>query len=315
MPRRVRRARATAGLVALLVALGVILASCMGTAARTTGAAPERDTIAHATIPAVEAGLLPWKLHAPLSREVALAGPGGRLILLGGLTAASTSASGITAINTGNGHARRLGALTSPLHDAAGASVGTHELIFGGGTAASVATVQEFTPPASGRAAATVTGTLGAARSDATAVTMGGTAYVVGGYTGGGPDAQVLATSDGRHFRSVAALRVPVRYPAIAAFGGKILVFGGQAVTGPAAGKPVNTIQVIDPARRSASVAGHLPEPVAGAAAVTVGGQVYVAGGDAAARQPRIPGPARPSSARCRPGRPRPSPPSGPSTR
>ena len=135
-----------------------------------------------------------------------------------------------------------------------------------------------------------MTGTLGAARSDATAVTIGGTAYVVGGYTGGGPDAQVLATSDGRHFRSVAALRVPVRYPAIAAFGGKIFVFGGQAVTGPAAGKPVNTIQVIDPARRSASVAGHLPEPVAGAAAVTVGGQVYVAGGDAAAPPAADPG-------------------------
>ena len=272
------------------MALGVILASCMGTAARTTGAAPERHAVAHAAIPAVEAGLLPWQLNAPLSREVALAGPRGRLVLLGGLTAASTSASGITAINTGNGHARRLGVLTGPLHDAAGTSVGTRELIFGGGTVASVATVQAFTPPASGRAAATVTGTLGAARSDATAVTIGGTAYVVGGYTGSGPDAQVLATSDGRHFRSVAALRVPVRYPAVAAFGGKIFVFGGQAVTGPRAGKPVDTIQVVDPARRTASITGHLPEPVAGAAAVTIGGQVYVAGGDSTVRQPRTPG-------------------------
>ncbi len=270
--------------------LAVVLASCIATGSGTTGAAPERDTVAHVAPPAVESGLLPWKLRGGLSREVALAGPRGRLILLGGLTPASTSVSGIFAIDTANGRARRLGALTGPLHDAAGASLGGHDLIFGGGTAASVATVQEFTPPASGRAAAATVGQLSGVRSDATAVTIGWTAYVVGGYDGTRPDAQVLATSDGRQFRSVAALRVPVRYPAVAALGGKIFVFGGQAVTGPRAGQPVNTIQVVDPARHTAGITGHLPEPLMGAAAVTVGGQVYVAGGQSSVRQARVPG-------------------------
>ena len=291
MPRRVRQARALAGLLAV-AALALILASCIGSAPGKSAAGAQRDAeTAHRAAPAaVESGLLPWRLRAPLSREVALAGPGGRLVLLGGLTAARTSASDVVALDTRDGRARRIGSLAGPLHDAAGAALGTRELIFGGGTAASVATVQRFTPPASGRATAAVTGRLPTVRSDATAVTIGPTAYVVGGYTGTGPDAAVLATSDGQHLRTVAALRVPVRYPAVAAAGGKIYVFGGEAVTGPQAGKPVDTIQVIDPVRRTASLAGRLPEPLQGAAAVTIGGQVYVAGGTSSTRQPRVPG-------------------------
>jgi hypothetical protein len=131
---------------------------------------------------------------------------------------------------------------------------------------------------------------LPAPRSDAVAVTVGGTAYLVGGYTGARPDAPVLATVDGRTFRAVAALPVPVRYPAVAALGGRIFVFGGQAITGPQAGAPVDVIQAVDPARHSAAVIGHLPEPLAGAAAVTVGGELFVAGGESPVAQRLVPG-------------------------
>ena len=41
----------------------------------------------------------------------------------------------------------------------------------------------------------------------------------------------------------------------------------------------MNVIQAIDPARHRATIVGHLPEPLAGAAAVTVGGELFVAGG------------------------------------
>ena len=71
-----------------------------------------------------------------------------------------------------------------------------------------------------------------APRSDAVAVTIGPTTYIVGGYDGTHPDAPVLATTNGRTFTTVAALRIPVRYPAVAALGGQIFVFGGQAITG-----------------------------------------------------------------------------------
>ena len=171
-------------------------------------------------------------------------------------------------------------------------------------------TVQAF----SGAGTARVTGSLPAPRSDAAAVTIGGTAYVVGGYDGSKPDASVLATTDGRTFTTVAALPVPVRYPAVAALDGMIYAFGGQAITGPDAGAAVNVIQAVDPARHTAAVIGRLPEPLAGAAAVTLDGEVFVAGGDSPAAR-------RPARASARPSCPaspgRPVPPcrrSGPST-
>jgi hypothetical protein len=77
-----------------------------------------------------------------------------------------------------------------------------------------------------------------------------------------------------------------VRYPAAAALGGKIFVFGGQAISGPHAGAPVDTIQAVDPARRSATVIGHLPEPLSGAVAATIGNELFVAGGDSSVHQP-----------------------------
>jgi len=88
----------------------------------------------------------------------------------------------------------------------------------------------------------------------------------------------------------VASLPVPVRYPGVAAMGGRIFVFGGQAINGPDAGKPVDAIQVIDPGHHRASVVGHLPETLSGAAAVTLDGHIFVAGGESSAPQTTFPG-------------------------
>jgi hypothetical protein len=245
-------------------------------------------------LPAAEAGLLPWHLRAPLSREVVVPAPGGRLIVLGGLAAGNVSEGGVYAIHSGTGAIRRIGALAAPLHDAAAAVIGRHAVVFGGGVTATVATVQAFTVPGRRGASPSATATTGRPmplpRSDAVAATIGATTYVVGGYDGAHPDASVLATADGRRFTRVATLRVPVRYPAVTAFGNQILVFGGQAIAGAAAGTPVNTIQAVDPARHTSAVIGHLPESLAGAAAVTLGGEVFVAGGESTVRQPTAPG-------------------------
>ncbi|MGH3415283.1 MAG: hypothetical protein ACRDSS_02340, partial [Actinocrinis sp.] len=227
---------------------------------------------------AVESGLLPWRLSAPISREIALPGRGRRLVLLGGLNG-STSANGIFSLDTGNGGLHQIGTLHAGVHDAAGAIVGGRGLVFGGGSPATTAAVQEF--PAGPSAA----GALPTPRSDAQATTIGHTTYVVGGFTGSRPDPTVLATTNGRTFQSVAALPVPVRYPAVAALGGKLYVFGGESVAGPAAGPPVNDVQVVDPATRTAKVVAHLPEPLEASAAVVLGGTIYLAGGDTSARQ------------------------------
>jgi hypothetical protein len=289
---RVRRRRtvvATAAVVIVAIAGWFAFLSPGGASPHRTVRLPARAAAAAAVPPvldAAESGLLPWQLAAPVSREVVVPGPPGQLIVLGGLTSAGTSARGVYAVRTATGAARLIGRLSAPLHDAAGVSSGGRTLVFGGGSPVTVGTVQAFP----GTGTARVTGSLPAPRSDAAAVIIGGTAYVVGGYDGSRPDASVLATTDGRAFTTVAALPVPVRYPAVAALDGTIYVFGGQAVTGPDAGAAVPVIQAVDPARHTATVIGRLPEPLAGAAAATVDGEVFVAGGDSTMARRSAPG-------------------------
>jgi hypothetical protein len=122
-----------------------------------------------------------------------------------------------------------------------------------------------------------VVGQLPQRRSDDAAVTIGRTAYVVGGYDGTAADPEVLSTTNGSSFHSVGSLPVPVRYPAVAALGHMIYAFGGQQVGGAAGA--INAIQRIDPASGKIEVVGHLPQALIGASAVTLGGVIYVAGG------------------------------------
>jgi hypothetical protein len=122
-------------------------------------------------------------------------------------------------------------------------------------------------------------------------VTIGATTYVIGGYDGTTGERDVLATTDGVHFSVVAALPVAVRYPAVAALGAGIYVFGGQAVGGSNNGHAVDSVQLISPTQRTAKVIAHMPSPVAGAVAFVLGGHIYVAGGVAQPSGPQ-PGPA-----------------------
>ena len=248
-----------------------------------------------AVAPAVEAGLMPWRLAAPLSREVILSTSGADITIVGGLTTNNVSSSGVYALDPITGSLSATGSSSAPLHDAAAAQVGGRDVVFGGGASTTVATVEALPigAPSGGSPGsqnATVVGTLPQARSDAAAVTMGSTVYIVGGYDGTNADSTILATSDGHTFRSVATLALPVRYPAVAALDGKIYVFGGQAITGSDAGQAVDAIEMVDPGRHTAAVVGRLPEPLSGATAVTVDGAIYLAGGESSAPPPIVPG-------------------------
>ncbi len=279
--------------LAVFVVLGVVLAGLVLASSgksggkRADGRSQGRAAVVRHVLAAAEAGLLPWHLRAPVSREVVAAISGSRLLVLGGLTASGASTSSVNAIRTTTGTARYIGALAAPVHDAAVAAIGGRALIFGGGSQTSVATVQAFSLHGRpGRSRGVTAGSMPKRRSDAAAVTVGSVTYVVGGYDGAQPDAGVLASTNGRDFSTVATLKIPVRYPAVAALGGRIYVFGGQAIRGPHAGEPVDAIQAVDPARHSASVVGHLPEPLAGALAVTLNRELFVAGGDTTAARP-----------------------------
>jgi hypothetical protein len=226
--------------------------------------------------PSLEAGVEPWPLAAPVSREVVVA-VGGRLRILGGLSSASTSLSTTSWLDTTSGTFTAGGSLPSIVHDAAGAQIGGASFVFGGGSPNTFATVQSL-----GSAAGTgsVTGQLPQPRSDLTAATVGRTVYLVGGYDGATYQPSVLATADGTHFSTAATLKVAVRYPGVVALGPDIFAFGGETGSG-AAGTVTATaaIQEIDPATHSVSVVGTLPQALYGAAAFVLAGHIYVAGG------------------------------------
>lgn len=221
----------------------------------------------------------PYQLPVPISREVVL--PGGTLgraheptlMIAGGLTSASSTTSAVRLLNPETGQTRVAGRLAVATHDAGGALLGSRPFVFGGGSVSSTGAVQSGRP---GRALVTA-GRLPGVRSDLSAVTLGGRAYLVGGYSGTRYYSAVLATADGRRFRVAARLPVPVRYPAVAALGSRIWVFGGQTPSGI-----TSTIQRVDPASGQATVVGQLPAPLAHATGFTLGGRVFVAGGQTA---------------------------------
>jgi len=275
-----------AGSLAVLAVVGVIaalwvLGGSHGIVNQTTSDSRGQVAAAKRPLVAAESGLLPWHMPVPISREVVAAGSGGRLVVLGGLRPGGGTTSGVYGVSTGNGRTRYVGALNTAVHDAAVAVIGGRAVVFGGGSTSTISTVQSFSlrGTSSGRSGAQL-GSMPNPRSDATAVTVGQTTFVVGGYDGTRPDANVLATTDGRKFKPIAKLPVAVRYPAVAALGGQIYVFGGQAIGGPHSGAPVDDIQVVDPRKGTAAVIGHLATPLAGAVAMTLHNEVFVAGGE-----------------------------------
>ena len=210
-----------------------------------------------------------YQLPSGISREVVLA-LGGNLLIVGGLNQRSVTTSAITELNPVTGRTTRSGRLADPSHDAAGALLGGQPYLFGGGVQASLAAVQSLRHGGT----AGVTGQLPGPRSDLSSVTLGSTAYLAGGYDGASYDATVLATRNGSTFRTVASLRVPVRYAAVAGAGTDVWVFGGLTPAGP-----TRIIQRVNLATGRAAIAGHLPVAVSGATAFSLAGRIFVAGG------------------------------------
>lgn len=225
---------------------------------------------------AAESGLLPWQLNSPLSRMAVYSGANNQLVIAGGLTASNLSASGIYTLNTSSGTLTQTGDLPYSLHDAASAPVGNNFGIFGGGDSNSYARTSLF----NSNGQVTETAALPQARSDAAAINLNGKTYIIGGYNGSNADPEVLVTSDGKSYRSIGSLPVPVRYAAVTSSGKYIFVFGGEAIGGSNSGQPVSDVQIINTANNSISLTSwHLPVPLEGAAAFNINGEIFLAGG------------------------------------
>jgi hypothetical protein len=227
----------------------------------------------------LHAAVAPWQLPAARSREVAI-GAGDGLVVAGGLSAAHVSTSTVWTLSTASGRVVGTGSLADPVHDATGVLLHRTPLVIAGGNTTTVDAVQRIGPDDSAR----VIGHLPQPRSDLVAASVGQSAYVLGGFDGSTSLSAVLRTDDGTRFTQVARLPITVRYPAVAALGDRLLVFGGEHN-----GIVIDDVQQIDLSTGRSHVVAHLPHPLAHESAVVLDGAVWLAGGRSGGRlQTRI---------------------------
>jgi N-acetylneuraminic acid mutarotase len=110
--------------------------------------------------------------------------------------------------------------------------------------------------------------------SDTSAAAIGHTVYVVGGYTTTTPLRSVLAFRPGAPVRHVATLPHALRYAAVAAVRGLLLIAGGTDGT-----HGRREVLSVDPATHRVTVIARLPQPLSHAGAAAIAGRLYVLGG------------------------------------
>ncbi len=245
-------------------------------AAVVTAAAPARSHAqppgsAVAPAPVRRVGSLP---HA-LSRASAVALPGGRMLVAGGLRGGSST----DQILLGTpGALRPVGRLPIAGHDAAAALLGGTAYVFGGGQAVSTDTVVRVNTRTG---AAALAARLDEPLSDLGAAVVRNHAYLVGGYTGARFASAVLRYDGGGKTTTVARLPTGLRYAGVAALGDRIYVAGGLTTGGETA-----VTYRVDPMSGTVRRIGLLPAPEAYGALVAYHGALYLIGGKTATGAP-----------------------------
>jgi YVTN family beta-propeller protein len=214
------------------------------------------------------------RLDLPV-QDAAAASLGQGAVLFGGLTAADTSRDDIVTVSRAG--SRLIGHLPGVLHDAAAVTIGKLSYVFGGGNGPGQIDTIVRVDPHTG--AAEASGRLPAPSSDQSAAAIGGTAYVVGGYTGSQWLDTIVAWKPGGRAHVVAHLPSAVRYPAVTAAGGSLVIAGGSLPSGSA----TDAVYEYTPGTSHVGRIGRLPAATTHAAAATIGSIAYVIGGRAAA--------------------------------
>ena len=279
--RLARRLRllALALVVALAAGAGVLLVGGGGNSSRaagptTTATVVSGRAVARATAPRPRRTILVVRRTSALGaalQDASGATVGGRSLLFGGLTAADTSTDGIVLVSASG--SRVLGRLPSARHDTAAVAIGRYAYVFGGGNGVSQLDDIVRVDPATGTS--TVAGRLPSASSDSSGAAIGGTAYVVGGYTGSRWLDTIVAWRPGAAARVVARLPAPVRYAAVTAVGGRLVIAGGSLENGTASA----AVYAYTPGHATPVRLGTLPLPTTHATAVALGSTAYVIGG------------------------------------
>ena len=160
------------------------------------------------------------------------------------------------------------GSLPSVRHDAAAVELGGATYVFGGGDATHQ--LDEIVKVGAG-----VVGRLPQPASDVGAAVVAGTAYVVGGFTGARWLNTILSWRPGEQPHVAARLPIALRYAAVTASDGKLVIAGGSIPSGTA----TKAVLTFDPASRRVRQIAQLPARTTHAAAAAIGGTVYVIGG------------------------------------
>jgi DNA-binding beta-propeller fold protein YncE len=197
-----------------------------------------------------------------------------RILLLGGLNSSDTSTADVRTI--AGGRLRTIGRLPSVFHDGAAVRIGSNVYEFGGGDGIRQLDQILRVDPATGTAIRV--GSLPAPSSDHAAAVLAGQAYIVGGYTGGSWLNTIVGWRPGKSAHVVAHLPTPLRYAAVAAAQGKIIVAGGSLPNGDAS----RAVYSFDPSRRELHRVGSLPAATTHAGAGTLDKRVLVIGGRSA---------------------------------
>lgn len=235
------------------------------TTAVTTTIAPQPATTATATA-------LPGKLPAVHSLAGGSAA-GDKILMAGGLDAKKNSTDVVWSFDPTSGATAALGKLPAALHTPAMAALGSGTLVMGGAKGNSVF---DKVLSIDGAGAVTQLGTLPAPRTNAVAISDGDGANVLvfGGWTGKDPTNEVLQTTDGTTFTTVATLLHPTRYPAVTMLGRSVWVIGGEydkAILPGIQRVDLDSGQVVDVA--------PLPVGLSRASAFSLGNAIFVAGG------------------------------------
>ena len=187
----------------------------------------------------------------------------------GGLSDAGVSTGTVFRYSPGAG-ARASTPLPSPIHDAAAAVLGDRVLVFGGGVSEGSDRIVQLLP---GRPR--LIGTLPQALSDLVAAQIGNTDYVAGGWNGVATNRDIYAVGADVRLRTVARLPTGVRYPAVGALAGKLVVAGGELTSGD----PTARVWSFDPATGGVAALPSLPAPIDHATGAVLAGGFYVIGG------------------------------------
>lgn len=245
--------------------------ACLGVCAPALGALVATSAAAER----VTAKLAPWKLPAQVYRTVAVVSHG-HIFVLGGHDSAGGTITRVYRFDPQTGRTAVAGALALATHGSAAAVVKGRILVFGGASLVVHDTVQWFNPATR---TSTVVGHLPVVLADTTAATAGGETVLIGGFNGVGPQTAVWGTVNGTSFHVVAQLVQPVRYPAVAAEGHYVYVFGGLLYGGEYNGVFTDDIQRLDLATGKVTVMAYLPVALAHAMATEMGGHLFLMGG------------------------------------